>query len=270
MNPENNEAVEAEKTTVAAESATEQPETEKAEGSTEGSTEGNTEAKKEEGEALPFGVKKRFATLTKRNRDYENQISVLKNEQAQLKQAIEEFASSKPKPTRESFENDEQYIAYLASEEANRIYQKKVAEPQRLHQSALEAQNQKMAEWNEKVSESFEDPAEFSKVVSAADAPMPKAVLGAIMDSDEGPKIAYYLAKNPAEAEKVSSLDGKRLERAMLKLEIKLEDANLQDTQKANVSQAPAPMGRPADTSLSNAPSSIEDWIKARQKKIYG
>lgn len=233
---------------------------------------GNGEVKKEDDENLPYGVKKRFATLTKRNKDYEQQIEIMKQEQAKLKEAIDEFVTKQPKPTKANFATEEEYLEHLAAEKARQIYDKEVLQPQKLHQNAINAQQKALEVWQERVQEVFEDVEDFGKVVSKANVEMSNTVLNAIMESDEGPRIAYYLAQNPNEAERIKELSGKSLDKAILKLELKLEGSNLQQKKSttAEVSKAPKPMGKPADKPLSNNPESIDDWIAKRRKQIYG
>jgi len=83
----------------------------------------------------------------------------------------------------------------------------------------------------------------------------------AIMDSDMGEKLAYHLAKNPAEAERIQKLSVLGQIRELGKLEDKL-------SAKKEQRETMEPIGgRPTTTSGLRDDAPMDAWMKARQKQ---
>lgn len=219
---------------------------------------------------LPKGVKRRFKVLTERNKAYEEQLAASQRQIEELRRLVETI-TTKPK-AKEDFANESEYMRHLAQEEAKRLYSEQFEKPRQMHEKAQKAQQAALAEWQEKVAEQFSDVSEFSKVVSSAEVDLGEEQLNSIMESDLGPKIAYYLAQNPDEAERLVGKSGRALDRAIVRLEIKVEqDAPQQTTRQTNQpTKAPKPIGRPSAEPLSSKPVSIDDWVAQRRKQIYG
>jgi len=227
-------------------------------------------------ESLPHGVQKRLGTLTRRNKEYEARLEQSNYEVAQLRQAMDEFIQSTKKPiVKEDFANDAAYIQHVTEEKVRSEYAKQVTIPQQMHAQAIDAQQRALSAWNDKVAETFEDVNDFAAVVSKADVQMSGAVVNSIMESEEGPKIAYYLAQNRGEADRIASLSGKTLDRAILKLEIKLEGQTLQNKSASAakpITNAPAPIGRPSSNTVKHTPDAVStaDFIAQRRAHLYG
>jgi len=87
-----------------------------------------------------------------------------------------------------------------------------------------------------------------------------------VLDSEYGAEIGYYLAKNPDEALRLSSLPPSRVAKEIGKLEVKFTSVS-----KRTVSKAPPPIN-PLDGDDAVKPDlekmPIEDFMKAEKKKI--
>lgn len=121
--------------------------------------------------------------------------------------------------------------------------------------------------WNEKVSKAKYD--DFDEIVGDLKPTTPWAM--AIMQSDNGDEVAYYLGKNLKEAERITSLDPISQVREIGRLQAKLE---LQPPQVKQPSKAPAPIKPISGTSLAetgpNEEQDMGDWIRSRNKQLRG
>lgn len=220
---------------------------------------------------LPKGIKKRFSTLTRRNKEYEQTISTMQQEQEQLKRMLNDLATQREQQiTRSDFNSDEEYYKHLAQKETENFINKKYVEPQKIQENALKHQQKLLEEWNERIEDQFEDTEDYRKVVSSIAMEPNNEVLNAIMGSEVGPKISYYLGKNKDVAEKLFSKSGTSLQREILKLEIKLEDTDL-STKSADqsISKAPKPLSKVSEKPILSKTGSTSDWIREFEKNYY-
>lgn len=88
--------------------------------------------------------------------------------------------------------------------------------------------------------------ADYDAVVSAADVPIAAHLGEAILDSDRGPELVYHLAKNPAEAARLSALSPMAAARELGRLEATLGQPSAPPAKP--VTKAPAPMKPTAGT----------------------
>lgn len=97
------------------------------------------------------------------------------------------------------------------------------------------AQAATAADWNKKVSASLKDMPDFNEVMAeASDVPMPPHMQQAIMESDEGPRLAYYLAQHPEDAFRIAAMTPNGAVRALTLIEVGF--------QKKPVTATPAPI----------------------------
>jgi hypothetical protein len=87
-------------------------------------------------------------------------------------------------------------VQVLRDEEQKKAQESAIAEGQKV---ALEAYNSR----KEKTKEKYAD---FEEVANSPDVKVSMPVAHAIIHSENGPDIQYYLGKNPAEAERISSM----------------------------------------------------------------
>jgi len=91
---------------------------------------------------------------------------------------------------------------------------------------------------------------DYEEVVGDSELDMPNAGMQYLVESEMGPQLAYHLAKNPKEAERLSSLSPTRVIAELGKLEARLESAKPKEAPKGEpapqntrqVSRAPAPV----------------------------
>lgn len=201
------------------------------------------------------GIEKRFAKLTKEKYEQQDRISA-------LEQKLLEQESLKNQKSRSEYTDDE-WIDKVATDKAQnmlRKYEADVRANQQSQSQAIEKQN----EWQSKIDSHKADIPDFDKVLSSVDIQLPRDVLQTITESDVGPKIAYHLAKNPAEADKLNHMNQRAKDRFITRLEIKLEDKSFSKVEVTKASPTPRANGL---NGSSTSTQSIDDWMAQRNKR---
>lgn len=219
-------------------------------------------------DAIPKGVQKRIDRAVRQKYEAEARA----NELERRLQQLEQQSQAKPAagaPKYEDFNNDfDAYSRAVARYEAKQeiettltAHQKAEAEKQ-----AQAAQARTAETWAKRAAAAKAEMPDFDEVVSSSDIQFKDPnVLKAISESEFGPKIAYYLASNPDEAEDIAELTGAAAIRAIGRLEAKLEDG------KVSVTKTPAPInpvGQRAKTEKSPNEMTNEEFAKWRKKII--
>lgn len=99
----------------------------------------------------------------------------------------------------------------------------------------------KVEAYEGKMEKARETYADYDEVTEAYDGPLTVEMQREMLDSDSGAEIAYYLAKNPKEAEAMAGMSINGMIRAMGKLEAKLE-AGKSERAAVKTTKAPAPI----------------------------
>jgi hypothetical protein len=142
--------------------------------------------------------------------------------------------SGKPKPQSKDFDDYDSYTESLTEWTLDEGQAKR--EHNAKQQQAAE-QRQTAAEKFVKGSEALRTKyADFDEVIDA-DVTLSAAVGQCLLDSESGPEIGYYLAKNPAEAERINKLSPLAAAREIGKLETKF----------ASSTPKPKPVSKAAD-----------------------
>lgn len=186
-----------------------------------------------------------------------------------LKQQLHKPESTVDKaPAQEDFGSYEEYLEAKAEFIADRKVEQKLAErEQKQTQSKAEAErNEVVKTWQQKVEVATTKYADYDTALESVDhIEIPPALTGAIMESDLGADLAYHLAKNPGELERIVSLKPHAALMALGKLEDKLSQAPVA---KKTVSKAPAPinpLGGNATATTAHSPNDdMETFIRKR------
>lgn len=126
-------------------------------------------------------------------------------------------------------------------------------------QESFQAQRQAMIEgYKAKAAEYSKTVPDFAEVIDSADVPVTPAMQQVLLESDLGPQIAYYLAKNPDEAEKVVSMGLVELNRYVGRLEAKLESETSKAVVAKRTTTAPEPI-RPVSADKGSTIKSVYD-----------
>jgi len=142
------------------------------------------------------------------------------------------------KPTRAQFQSDDEFIEALTDYKVSKAMS--TAES-KITQTASKAKIE--TAWSGKVESARKEYADFDDVLEdVADVAISDAVSDAIIESDFGPDIQYYLAKNPAEVDRLNALSPASAARAIGRIEAGIEAQKAKGKPAVKPSAAPEPI----------------------------
>jgi hypothetical protein len=227
-----------------------------------------------EGSEVVKGLQGRFDELTRyrreaeRERDHWRELA-MRQQPSQQRQS--EPAKAEGPKTLADFEFDEtKYQSYLRDEirrEATEATRKELKE-----QSERDAKARRFSTYAQRAQEFAKDKPDFVERTTAEGLRISDAMGDAITESEDGPALAYYLANNPAEAERIFQLSPASAGREIGKLEAKLA-AERAKAAVPKVSNTPPPTPKlegAGDPAVEKEPSQMTDteFAKWRKKQI--
>lgn len=208
--------------------------------------------------------RKRIQTLTDRVNEQDAVIAELKAKKPEV--------TSDERPKRDDFDDFELYQEAIATHTAKQVIaeDRQAQEAERRTRQAQTDQATRSQQWDTHVdsaSEKYDDGDDVMSHFMSTVSLHPYA-LEAIIESDAGSELAYYLGKNEQEATRIAKLTPPRQALEVGKLEAKLADA------QKKVSAAPEPIdpvaGKgSASTGLSDS-LPLREWMKRRNKQVRG
>ena len=177
-------------------------------------------------------------------------------------------------PKQEQFETYEQFIDAVTDYKLEQALAKRSAIEQAQRQQ--EAQAQRISGWHERVGQFKTTATDFEDALDAVShIPIPPVLQQALISSEDGPRLAYELARHPDVLEKITRLDPLAQLTALGKFEASLSTAAVQAAppRRPPVSQAPPPI-RPVGQGASNGSTvpfdqmSYQDYKRARERQI--
>lgn len=209
--------------------------------------------------------------LARAKRSFERQL------QETLERERQNFAAQQPKPQQpegapklEQFDNLDDYVAAKAEWVADQKLEKAFAEREQAARLQAEQGRRGQVEqtWNSRVSQVRVEMPDFDEVIESSGVSISQPMAEAIMESDVGPKVAYYLARNPDLAEEIAEMSPAQIHRAIGRIEAKLETEPLVKKQSSAPKPA-SPVGSRAsnDNGLSDK-LSVDDWLRARNAQL--
>lgn len=212
---------------------------------------------------MPKGLEKRLSKLTKQK--YEQQARI-----DDLERRLLEQSNRQPERARDEFSDDE-WVEHVAHKKAQELFEKQ-QQTQRQEYERNQRAQQSANVWQSKIDSFKDEMPDFQQVVSSADIDLPVDVIQQIAESDIGPKIAYHLASNVNDAEKLVDMTQRQRDRYLTRLEIKLEDKSFNKVQKPApevTRAAPTPKSRGnSNVNVNENSMSIDDWMAARNKQV--
>lgn len=226
-------------------------------------------------EPIPKGVQKRIDRAVRQKYEAEARAKMLEERVAAMeaRQTVpqqQQRQADDQEPRIDNFDNFDQYVAAKAEYIARKQIESTLTEREKRQQAEREAtERAKTVEsWNKRIAAATAEMPDFEEVLASSDVPMTPPMQQAIMESDIGPKLAYYLANNPDEAEKIASMSPIGAIRTLGRIEERL--ANAKPAVKTTDAPPPIkPIG--ASAAVSKDPSKMTDaefaaWRKAQIK----
>lgn len=173
-------------------------------------------------------------------------------------------------PKREDFDDYEAYLEARAEFRAVRALEARLQqqEAQRAQQVQMTEQQKQAAAWTARLAEARSKLPDFDDVTASADVAITPQMSSALMDSEKGAEVAYYLAKNPAEAARIAALSPLGQVREIGKLEDRVS------AKPVKPSSAPDPIKPVGARSSGGDPLSdklpMDQWAKNFEKEFYG
>lgn len=184
-------------------------------------------------------------------------------------------------PEAHEFATDEAYDAAMRRHEAKLAAREEIADTAKATAERYErdAQNAVAESYNERVQEAAVRIPDFADVVGKADIQISESLRMALLDSERGPDIVYRLAKDPAEALRLSQMDERQMYRELGRMEAGMVTATPPARAAAPVARttsAPAPV-KPGNLGASppnTDPSTMtqvefEAWARANGSKRF-
>lgn len=169
------------------------------------------------------GVQKRLDEITRLRYEAERRAEQERQERIYWQQkAMGEQKPAAPvnKPTVDQFVTYEDYLEALSDW---KVEQRLVAERQESERRAKEQETyQKQTTYQERVNKALEKYEDYAEVAHGNHWSPSEPMTEAILESEMGPDIAYYLGSNPEEAIRISRLSPSAQNRELGKLELKL------------------------------------------------
>lgn len=213
------------------------------------------------------GFDKRVSKLTKRAKEAEFEANYWKQKalEASDKPAVgaREPAQEKRKPVFSDSNDIEIYAEQVAEWTAQKAVDRALQE-----RDSRRNQEKSASSFDSRVNEFRKSTPDYDEVLSEIDVQIAPEIVQTIGESDVGPAIAYYLAKNIDLVEKLNKLPPLKRLLELGKIEDKLQSGTKTPATKKEISKAPVPnkpvQGKTSVTQKKYEEMTPEEFIKAR------
>ena len=141
------------------------------------------------------------------------------------------------KPSRSQFVSDDDYIEALTDWKADSAVAKR--EQQQREAQMMAEQADVASQWDKRQQTAIESIKDYAEVIGASDIHIPTYVHQAMLESEQGPEIAYYLALHPEEAKRIAAMKPLAAIRRITDLERDLAGLDIDAAPKKPVSESP-------------------------------
>ncbi|HUO22334.1 MAG TPA: hypothetical protein VMU59_07445 [Caulobacteraceae bacterium] len=173
---------------------------------------------KGEGTDVPAWQKARITAEANKRRAAEERAKALETENARLRElslkALEQVTAKPepkedPRPSRDTFDDPDAYDKALEAWAGRQAAAKAVADDRKARETEQQrARAQETVDtYNARRAEFVKANPDFEEIVEADDLHFTPAMTVAIVHDEDGPAVAYYLAKNPEEFDRISKMD---------------------------------------------------------------
>lgn len=229
------------------------------------------EEKKED--PIPKGVQKRIDRAVREKYEAQAEAKMLKERLDRIEQNINQQQRvanpiDNSEPRIDNFDDFDKYVAakaeWIASKKINETLQER---ERRIAEERVSTAHAKTVDsWNQRLAEATAEMPDFTEVIESSDVPMSDFMRDAIIDSDLGPKVAYWLANNPDEAKKIASMSPLATVKAIGRIEERLE-SQAKAPKKPTGAPAPLkPVGGKASVQKDPGQMSDAEYLEWRKK----
>ena len=195
------------------------------------------------------GLNERMKTLARERNEARQALETARREVEEARQALEstrrasEGVKGKAKPQAADFKDAFDYAEALADWKLEEKWGQK-QEAERKELARLQAERVQRT-WTANVKKTAAEIADYKEVVADANIPLTNELRDAILESELGPRIKYYLAKNPEEVDRLTSMTVRGMERAFGKLEMMIEEQMAKQQHKTDDGLPAVKLGKP-------------------------
>lgn len=234
---------------------------------------------KTEAERIEYGMQKRIDKLTAKLHEREEVIKSLQQDYRPPAQPVEPVKVETPQPVNTSDrpvpKPGEDPVDFIDRLTEWKLEQKTAQQTQRQQQETqAKSDGELMEHWKSKVAQAHAKYDDFEEVTNNEDVKLAPFMARAMMESDVGADIAYYLGNNPAEANRIASLTPTAQAREIGRLEARFTE----QSGGRKVSSAPepiTPIGDKGTTGKVEKAKSIDDpnlsdaeWLALRKQQV--
>lgn len=240
------------------------------------SEEVSQEEEKPQEPPIPKGVQKRIDRAVRQKYEAEARAKMLEERLSALEQQSVKPPPPKPidnsGPKIDNFDNFDEYVAAKAEWVAERKIEQTLSEREKRQEAVREeaARRETADSWHKRIVQATAEMPDFEDVIASSDVPMTEPMHQVIMESDVGPRMAYWLAQNPDEASKIAGMSPLRAVTALGRIEERLSN---QQATPATIKPTSAPppvstVGSRASVSKDPDKMSTDEWLAWRNKQI--
>lgn len=243
----------------------------------------DAETEQNAGESKPKGsASDRIRELAVKRREAEAKADAAERRAQELEAEVAALRTgAKPmeagaKPLRSQFTSDDEYIESLSDWKAKEAIAKRELEQA---QARAEAEQAEVAsQWSKRQEKVMKTLSDYADVIGKSEIAVPFHVHQAILESDQGPQIAYFLALHPEEAKRIAQLKPLAAVKRIASLERDLAEIDAEDnkpepakdTPKPQRSKAPEPIEpvKSAPSASGASSSDYEEYKRRRQAEM--
>ena len=189
-------------------------------------------------------------------------------EKREAPQVVDENVEPQPSQFTDAFEYAKALAEY-AAENALRNRDKQDAE-----RKVADERSKVMQTWQQRIDATKAELPDYEEMITSSEVVVSDQVRDAIIESDVGPRILYYLAENPELGVKLSSMSMSSALREIGKMEARFENVETAEKPAVARSKAPAPI-KPLRSTSTNVDAGIDtngeyhgtyqQWKQSRQ-----
>lgn len=200
--------------------------------------------KVKDGEVKPKKTgSERFQELIARRTAAEAKLADAERERDELRARVDTLSTqAKPmqeeaKPLRSKFATDDDYIEALTDWKAKQAISKREQEAAQARAEADSAETAR--QWSQRQDAVMKALPDYAEVIGKSEVQVPEHVHFAILESEQGPQIAYYLALHPEEARRIVQMTPIRAIKRIAALERDMMELEAEEAAEARVAKEP-------------------------------